>query len=63
MTDERIAARERSIHNLTNCPKTGKQVVVHEQNCFMIPDGKASWWYCPACGGWHVVVIEDKKSK
>ncbi|MDX1523394.1 MAG: hypothetical protein R3264_17345, partial [Anaerolineae bacterium] len=28
------------------------------QGSFPVADGQASWWNCPACRGWHVVVVQ-----
>lgn len=39
----------------TSCPSTHEEVVgsgSYQQ--FSVPDGYVTWWYCPACQGWHV---------
>jgi hypothetical protein len=38
------------------CPKTGKQVGQQGGQNFLLPGGQATWWHCPACGGWHVIL-------
>lgn len=43
---------------LASCPNTGEEVVGSGWNRqFSTPDGQASWWYCPSCGGWHVMRV------
>ena len=45
---------------LAHCPCTGKEVVGSGWNQhFSIPNGQASWWFCPACAGWHIVMVND----
>lgn len=42
---------------LAHCPRDGEEVVGSGlAEVFAIPDGEASWWYCPACQGWHVLI-------
>jgi hypothetical protein len=42
-------------HSL-HCPAISKQVSAGERQQFSIPGGLATWWHCPECRGWHVVV-------
>jgi len=40
---------------LADCPNTGEEVVGSGwQKEISVLDAQAMWWYCPACGGWHV---------
>jgi hypothetical protein len=46
---------------LAYCPRDGEEVIGSSlDEVFVIPDGKASWWYCPACHGWHVMIASDE---
>jgi len=40
------------------CPQTGKRVGQQIGEKFLLPGGQATWWHCPACGGWHVTMQE-----
>ena len=40
---------------LASCPSTGEEVVGSgSQKEFDNSDIEATWWFCPACGGWHL---------
>jgi hypothetical protein len=45
---------------LARCPCNGEEVVGSGwHKSFSLPSGYGSWWYCPACFGWHVVMGLD----
>lgn len=40
---------------LADCPNTGEEVIGSGwQREISILNTESMWWYCPACGGWHV---------
>ena len=43
---------------LANCPTTGRLAKKNQARPFTIPDGKAVWWKCSACQGWHASIID-----
>lgn len=54
----------RNIQNITHpaqvaCPVTCEQVAMNSCRQLSVPGGQATWWRCPECGGWHVVVREN----
>jgi len=47
---------QQRIKNSSYCPQTGKLVANLGYQTFLLPDGQAIWWHCPACRGWHVIM-------
>lgn len=43
------------------CPKTGEEVVSYLTDPFDMFGSPAAWWECPACGGWHISMIDELK--
>lgn len=41
------------------CPQNDEEVVSPNIEPVEFAGGWASWWQCPACGGWHVTLRED----
>ena len=39
-----------------HCPQTQKQVIKLDFHTLNVPGGQATWWHCPACQGWHVII-------
>jgi hypothetical protein len=44
---------------LLKCPRTKEEVVSRLTDPIKFAGNWASWWQCPACGGWHVTMIEE----
>ena len=45
---------------LASCPSTGDEVIGSGWNKqFTTSGGQATWWQCPACGGWHIATVSD----
>lgn len=42
--------------NLALCSKTNAPVTGKKAYEFSIPGGRAWWWQCSSCCGWHVTV-------
>lgn len=42
--------------DLTVCPNTRIQVSKKRAYEFPVPGGRAWWWYCQACYGWHITI-------
>jgi hypothetical protein len=38
------------------CPIIHQPVKVNEWKQLSIPGGQATWWHCPECLNWHVLV-------
>lgn len=43
------------------CPKTGEEVVSYLEDPFDMFGSPAAWWECPACGSWHISMIDELK--
>jgi hypothetical protein len=60
MTKKVTSAPQRQNHQLLiYCPVNCKQVMANDWEQISIPGGQATWWHCPECRGWHVVVGQD----
>jgi hypothetical protein len=46
---------------LLTCPRTQEEVVSRITEPFKFAGDLASWWQCPACGGWHVTIVEEQQ--
>lgn len=42
---------------LLKCPRSQEEVVSRMIEPVKFAGNWASWWQCPACGGWHVTVV------
>jgi hypothetical protein len=60
MSAKQIDVSEINIYSLPHCPLTGEQVLEDGSKYFSFSGWHISWWHCPACHGWHVVVLNDK---
>lgn len=38
------------------CPTTRRLAARQDNDPLAIPGGRATWWYCSACHGWHVSI-------
>lgn len=47
--------------DMTHCPTTQAEVRGDDWASFLIPGGRAIWWRCSACQGWHVLVVDSGK--
>lgn len=54
--DQRLTSRSNlNRWVLADCPNTGEEVVGSSwREKISVLNTDALWWYCPACGGWHV---------
>lgn len=43
------------------CPRTGEEVVSYLEDPFDMFESPAAWWECPACGSWHIAMIDELK--
>lgn len=41
------------------CPRTKEEVVSYLEDPFDMFGSPAAWWECPACGGWHISMIDE----
>lgn len=44
---------------LTTCPTTMERVTGYVRRGVSLPTMEAVWWHCPACEGWHVIILEE----
>ncbi|GAB4456924.1 MAG: hypothetical protein Kow0031_37940 [Anaerolineae bacterium] len=43
--------------NTITCPSSGYVLdYCKETKIFQMQDDTATWWSCPACGGWHITL-------
>ena len=62
MTLKLTSMQEKKLHLQTTCPTLQQQVLRGgDFKGFAIPGGRAIWWHCPECQGWHVVIQNDRK--
>ena len=55
MDQQTISSSKQDRWVWASCPSTGEEVVGSSwQEELIVPDAHATWWYCPACHGWHV---------
>jgi hypothetical protein len=47
---------------LLRCPQTQEEVVSRITEPVKFAGIWASWWQCPACGGWHVTIVEEQQN-
>ena len=60
VTEDQSFAVRQNRWILACCPCSGEEVVGSGwHKSFSLPNGEASWWYCPACYGWHVVMGDE----
>ncbi len=43
------------------CPKIGEEVVSCLEDPFDMFGSPAAWWECPACGSWHISMLDELK--
>ncbi|MCL4294913.1 MAG: hypothetical protein KJ077_04265 [Anaerolineae bacterium] len=46
---------------LLKCPRSHEEVVSRMIEPVKFAENWASWWQCPACGGWHVTIVEAQQ--
>lgn len=46
--------QQQGLQKMAYCPQARKLVVKNNSQTLFIPGGRATWWHCPACQGWHV---------
>jgi hypothetical protein len=57
-------SKDRGRWVLTSCPNTGDEVVGSGwDKQFSTSAGKAKWWKCPSCDGWHLITVDDVPEK
>lgn len=39
-----------------HCPITGEEVRKDHWTIFVSQDNQVSWWHCPVCYGWHILM-------
>jgi hypothetical protein len=59
MTRKLMSAQGQYLQSLVYCPVIREQVMANGRKHFSIPGGQATWWHCPECQGWHVVIDKD----
>lgn len=47
---------------LMRCPQNEEEVVSRITEPIEFAGSWVSWWQCPACGGWHVTLIEERQN-
>ncbi len=52
---------KRSRQTFTECPVTGEQTKKLSHMQVVVPNGRASWWHCSACQGWHITLENESK--
>ena len=46
---------------LTYCPNTNKEVIGQVWKRFPVFEKQMIWWRCPACNGWHIMMVTDQE--
>ena len=62
MINDLTNVQEQNRQSRVYCPIVGKQVIANSWKYFSVSNKQATWWHCPECLGWHVVVGKGKKT-
>ncbi len=51
------------LQRLTYCPTINKRVIANDWMRISVSNVQATWWHCPMCAGWHVLMLTSNKEK
>ena len=56
LPEKRKDLQQQTLQTLIYCPATDEKVRTSDWEQFHFLTGQITWWYCPTCRDWHVML-------